>query len=65
MTPRPAVGSWTTPAILLALSGAGLVLVGACLLLLRPPLLPEDIRYMGLSDDQLAERVNDVETVGF
>ena len=54
MTPRLTIGSWTTSAILLALSGAGLVLMGAYFLLLRPPLLPEDIRYMGLSGDQLA-----------
>ena len=54
MTPRLTIGSWTTSAILLALSGAGLALVGVYFLLLRPPLLPEDVRYMGLSDDQLA-----------
>lgn len=53
MIPRLTTGSWTTSAILLALSGAGLALVGAYFLLLRPPLLPEDIRYMGLSDTQL------------
>ena len=54
MTLRLTIGNWTTSAILLALSGAGLVLVGAYFLLLRPPLLPEDIRYIRLSDNQLA-----------
>ncbi len=54
MTSRPANGNWTISAILLALSGAGLVLIGAYFLLLRPPLLPEDIRYMELSSTQLA-----------
>ena len=54
MNPRPTLGNWTISAVLLALSGAGLVLMGAYFLLLRPPLLPEDIRYMGLSDAQLA-----------
>ncbi len=54
MTPRLTLGNWTASAVLLALSGAGLALVGAYFLLLRPALLPEDIRYMGLSDNQLA-----------
>lgn len=54
MTPRLTLGNWTASAVLLALSGAGLVLVGAYFLLLRPALLPEDIRYMELSDNQLA-----------
>ena len=54
MIPRLTLGNWTASAVLLALSGAGLALVGAYFLLLRPALLPEDIRYMGLSDNQLA-----------
>ena len=54
VTPRRPFGSWTTSAILMALSGAGLVCIGAYFLLLRPPLLPEDIRFIGLSDSQLA-----------
>ena len=54
MTPRPTIGSWTTSAILLALSGASLALVGVYFLLLRPPLLPEDVRYIGLADNELA-----------
>ena len=54
MTPQLTIGSWTTSAILLAISGAGLALVGVYFLLLRPPLLPEDIRYIGLSDNEWA-----------
>ena len=54
MTPRPTIGSWTTSAILMALSGASLALVGVYFLLLRPPLLPEDVRYIGLADNDLA-----------
>lgn len=54
MTPRLTIGSWTTSAILLALSGASLALVGVYFLLLRPPLLPEDVRYIGLADNDLA-----------
>ncbi len=54
MRPRLTLGTWTTSAILLALSGVSLILVGAYFLLLRPPLLPEDIRYMRVSDIQLA-----------
>ena len=45
---------WTLSAILLAGAGTSLILMGLYFLLLRPPLLPEDIRFMGLSDEQLA-----------
>lgn len=44
--------NWTLSAILLATAGAGLVLMGLYFLVLRPPLLPEDIRFMALSDGQ-------------
>ena len=54
MIRRLTIGRWTVSAILLAISGAVLALVGVYFLLLRPPLLPEDIRYMGLSDTALA-----------
>ena len=54
MRPRLTLGTSTTSAILLALSGVSLILVGAYSLLLRPPLLPEDIRCMRVSDIQLA-----------
>jgi hypothetical protein len=46
--------NWTPSAILLAAAGTSLVLMGLYFLLLRPPLLPEDIRFMALSDAQLA-----------
>ena len=48
-----ATRSWTLSSILLALAGATLVGAGLYFLFLRPPLLPEDIRYMGLSAAQL------------
>ena len=44
--------NWTLSAILLATAGASLVLMGLYFLVLRPPLLPEDIRFMALSDGQ-------------
>ena len=45
---------WTLSAVLLAVAGTSLVLMGLYFLLLRPSLLPEDIRFMALSDAQLA-----------
>jgi hypothetical protein len=45
--------SWTLSSILLALAGVTLVGAGIYFLILRPPLLPEDIRFMGLSAAQL------------
>lgn len=48
-----ATRSWPLSSVLLALAGVTLVGAGLYFLLLRPPLLPEDIRYMGLSAAQL------------
>jgi hypothetical protein len=45
---------WTFSALLLALAGIMLVGAGLYFLVLRPPLLPEDVRYMGLDEAQLA-----------
>ena len=45
--------SWPPSAILLVLSGFTLIGTGLYFLLLRPPLLPEDVRYMGLNEAQL------------
>ena len=45
--------SWPLSSVLLALAGLTLVGAGLYFLFLRPPLLPEDIRYMGLSAAQL------------
>jgi hypothetical protein len=46
--------SWSLSAILLALSGVTLIGAGLYFLLLRPPLLPEDLRYMGLEPAHVA-----------
>ena len=54
MTRRLTIGRWTVSAILLAIAGVGLALVGLYFLLVRPPLLPEDVRYIGLSANELA-----------
>ena len=45
--------SWPLSSIILAVAGVALVAVGLYFVLLRPPLLPEDVRYMGLSAVQL------------
>jgi len=39
---------WTPSSILLAAAGATLVIMGLYFILMRPPLLPEDVRYMAL-----------------
>ena len=44
---------WMLSSILLAGSGILLIGVGVYFLVLRPPLLPEDIRYMGLTPAEL------------
>jgi hypothetical protein len=44
---------WPVSTILLALSGVPLIGVGCYFLLLRPALLPEDIRYMHLTQAEL------------
>jgi hypothetical protein len=44
---------WTLSSILLALAGTALVGAGLYFVFLRPPLLPEDVRYMGLSAVEL------------
>lgn len=41
--------SWPFSAILLSVFGVALVCTGAFFMLLRPPLLPEDMRFIGLS----------------
>ena len=45
--------SWPLSSIMLAVAGVALFAVGLYFVLLRPPLLPEDVRYMGLSAVQL------------
>jgi steroid 5-alpha reductase family enzyme len=43
---------WTLSSILLATAGAALVVMGLYFILVRPPLLPEDVRYMALPATQ-------------
>ena len=44
--------SWTMSSVLLTTAGATLVAMGLYFVLLRPPLLPEDLRYMALPPAQ-------------
>lgn len=44
----------TPSAILLAAAGATLIITGLYFLVMRPPLLPEDVRYMNLGAAELA-----------
>jgi hypothetical protein len=50
---KPSGNPWTLSSILLALAGTTLVVAGLYFVLLRPPLLPEDVRYMSLSAVEL------------
>lgn len=50
---RAARDRWPLSSMLLASSGILLVGVGISFLFLRPPLLPEDIRYMSLTPAEL------------
>lgn len=45
---------WRPSSILLAAAGTSLIIAGLYFLLLRPPLLPEDVRYMDLGAAELA-----------
>ena len=45
---------WSFSAVLLTLSGVTLIGAGLYCLFLRPPLLPEDLRYMGLEPTHVA-----------
>jgi hypothetical protein len=44
---------WTPSSIVLVLAGVCLIGVGLYFIVLRPPLLPEDVRYMALPAAQL------------
>ncbi len=44
---------WTPSSIVLIMAGITLTAVGLYFMLLRPPLLPEDVRYMALPTAQL------------
>jgi hypothetical protein len=50
---KPPRETWPFSSILLILFGASLLVVGVYFLALRPPLLPEDLRYVGASQAQL------------
>ena len=50
---KPSGKPWTLSSIILALAGTTLIAAGLYFILLRPPLLPEDVRYMGLSAAEL------------
>ncbi len=44
---------WPVSALVLAAAGVAVAATGLYFILLRPPLLPEDVRYMGLWSAQL------------
>ena len=50
---KPSGKPWTLSSIILALAGTTLIAAGLYFIVLRPPLLPEDVRYMGLSAAEL------------
>jgi hypothetical protein len=50
---NPAKQTWPLSSIVLALSGLAVVGIGLFFILLRPPLLPEDTRYIGITLEQL------------
>ena len=50
---RPISTSWTLSSVLLAAAGSTLVVMGLYFLLVRPPLLPEDVRYMAVPAAQI------------
>jgi hypothetical protein len=45
--------SWPPSSVLLVLFGATLIAMGAYFVFIRPPLLPEDLRFIGLSSSQV------------
>jgi hypothetical protein len=45
--------TWSPSSILLVIAGIMLVGTGLFFIFLRPPLLPEDVRYMGLTSAEL------------
>jgi hypothetical protein len=50
---NPGSKRWTPSSIVLIMAGVTLIAVGLYFILLRPPLLPEDVRYMALPAAQL------------
>ncbi|TGR08208.1 hypothetical protein EN833_18820 [Mesorhizobium sp. M4B.F.Ca.ET.190.01.1.1] len=54
---KPAVNRWSLSSATLAVAGTTIAGIGLYFIILRPPLLPEDIRYMQLS-------AAEIETIG-
>ncbi len=54
-------GGRTASALMLTSCGVWLVGLGVCFAVLRPPLLPEDVRFMGATAVQLRETLPGVE----
>ena len=50
---KATVKPWTTSSVTLALAGMIIAGIGLYFIALRPPLLPEDVRYMNLSVAEL------------
>lgn len=50
----PTTRSWPPSAVALLVAGVTLIAAGLYFLFLRPPLLPEDVRYMALPQTELA-----------
>lgn len=50
---RNARAHWPLSSLLMAVAGVLLIGMGVYFLFLRPPLLPEDIRYMGLTQAEV------------
>jgi hypothetical protein len=50
---KATVNPWTTSSVTLALAGIIIAGIGLYFIALRPPLLPEDVRYMDLSVAEL------------
>jgi len=50
---KPAVNPWTLSSAALALAGTIIAGIGLYFIAFRPPLLPEDVRYMNLSATEL------------
>ena len=50
---KPGSNTWTLSSAILAIAGLIIAMIGLYFVVLRPSLLPEDVRYMGLSTAEL------------